>query len=130
MPSPSTAKLQVLVRGTKWLEPVPEPLELPVGIPPGHSVQVPGILKALVRNEVAPRDSGTLLRAQDMVSLRAYSMRLQRDVPEFSGSVPVVYQYPLLMTTPKYLDCVAKGDTVRFSWTVRWAVRSIPFTAF
>lgn len=118
MPSPRTAKLQVLIRGTKWLQPVPVPLELPAGILPGRTIRVPGELRALVKNEVAPRESGTLLRAHDTVSLRAYAMRLQRDVPEFRGGVAVIYQYPLLMTTPKYLDCVAKGDTVRFSWTV------------
>ncbi|KAK3991425.1 hypothetical protein QBC44DRAFT_341024 [Cladorrhinum sp. PSN332] len=119
MPSPKLAKLQVLIRGTKWLEPVPEPLELPVSILPGHSVQVPGRLRAFIKNETAPRDSGTLLQAKDTVSLRAYSMRLQRDVPEFRGGVDITCQYPLLMSTPKYLDCVAKGDIVRFSWTIQ-----------
>ena len=118
MPSPRLSKLQVLIRGTKWLEPVPEPLQLPVEIPPGHSVQVPGRLRAFIKNETASRDPGTLLQARDTVSLRAYSMRLQRDVPEFKGGVDITCQYPFLMTTPKYLDCVAKGDTVRFSWTV------------
>ncbi|KAK4165576.1 hypothetical protein QBC43DRAFT_315491 [Cladorrhinum sp. PSN259] len=119
MPSPKLSKLQVLIRGTKWLEPVPEPLELPVAILPGHSVQVPGKLRAFIKNETSPREPGTLLQAKDTVSLRAYSMRLQRDVPEFSGRIDITCQYPLLMTTPKYLDCVAKGDIVRFSWTIQ-----------
>ncbi|KAK4184428.1 hypothetical protein QBC35DRAFT_505972 [Podospora australis] len=119
MPSPRTAKLQVLIRATKWLDPVLEPLELPCEIPPGHSVRVPGTLRAFIKNETVARESGTLLRAKDTVSLRAYSMRLQRDVPEFRGGVDITCQYPLLMTTPKYLDCVAKGDIVRFSWTIQ-----------
>ena len=97
------------------------PLLVPGGIPPGHSVEVPGVLKALIRNETKPRQLGTLLNAPDTVSLRAFSPRLQRDVPEFTGQLvlPVVYKYPLLMTTPKSLDCVSKGDTVTFSWTVQ-----------
>ncbi|KAK0615131.1 hypothetical protein B0T17DRAFT_657375 [Bombardia bombarda] len=116
MPGPS--KLQVLVRGTKWLDPVLLPVDLPSGILPGQTVQVPGSLKAFIRNESTMREAGTLLRARDTVSLRAFSPRLQRDVPEFEGGVAVVYQYPLTMTMPKYLDCVAKGDIVRFSWQV------------
>ncbi|KAK0744771.1 hypothetical protein B0T21DRAFT_92973 [Apiosordaria backusii] len=119
MPSPKISRLQILVRGTKWLEPILEPLEIPPEIPPGQSVKVPGVLKAWIKNETVDRSSGTLLRAQDTVSLRAYSQRLQRDVPEFSGGVGIVCQYPLLMTTPKYLDSVAKGDIVTFSWTIQ-----------
>ncbi|KAK0669848.1 hypothetical protein QBC41DRAFT_346031 [Cercophora samala] len=119
MPSPKISRLQILVRGTKWLEPILEPLDIPAEIPPGHSVKVPGVLKAWIKNETVDRGSGTLLRAQDTVSLRAYSQRLQRDVPEFSGGVAIVCQYPLLMTTPKYLDSVAKGDIVTFSWTIQ-----------
>ncbi|KAK4176545.1 hypothetical protein QBC36DRAFT_301015 [Triangularia setosa] len=119
MPSPKISRLQILVRGTKWLEPILEPLEIPAEIPPGHSVKVPGVLKAWIKNETVDRSSGTLLHAQDTVSLRAYSQRLQRDVPEFSGGVGIVCQYPLLMTTPKYLDSVAKGDIVTFSWTIQ-----------
>ncbi|KAK3683011.1 hypothetical protein B0T22DRAFT_494587 [Podospora appendiculata] len=118
MPSPKGANIKIMIRGTKWLEPVMTPLTMPSEIPPGHQTEVSGTLRALIKNESEPRTAGTLLNAQDAVSLRAYSNRLQREIPEFNGSMPVVYQYPLLMTTPKYLDCVAKGDTVRFSWTV------------
>ncbi|KAK3317113.1 hypothetical protein B0T19DRAFT_363246 [Cercophora scortea] len=118
MPSPKGANIHIMIRGTKWLEPVIAPLTMPSGIPPGHQTEVFGTLRARIKDETEPRTAGTLLNAQDAVSLRAYSNRLQREIPEFNGSMPVVYQYPLLMTTPKYLDCVAKGDTVKFSWTI------------
>ncbi|KAK3347113.1 hypothetical protein B0T25DRAFT_553663 [Lasiosphaeria hispida] len=119
MPSPKTGKLQVLVQRSKWLEPIFVPLDLPGEIAPGETVQVDGTLRAFIKNETASRALGTLLHAKDTVSLRTYSERLQRDVPEFNGEVAVVYEYPLLMTAPKFLDCVAKGDMVTFSWTIQ-----------
>ncbi|KAK0708516.1 hypothetical protein B0H67DRAFT_590447 [Lasiosphaeris hirsuta] len=119
MPSPQAGQLQILVQRSKWLEPIFVPLHLPGEIAPGETVQVDGTLRAFIKNETASRALGTLLHAKDTVSLRTYSDRLQRDVPEFHGEVDVVYQYPLLMTAPKFLDCVAKGDTVTFSWTIQ-----------
>ncbi|KAF2194370.1 hypothetical protein K469DRAFT_783547 [Zopfia rhizophila CBS 207.26] len=63
--------------------------------------------------------SGTTFCAKDTVALVAFFERLQRPLPEFSGGVQVTYQYPIVMSVPKYLDCVAKGDMVQFSWTIR-----------
>ncbi|KAH8881290.1 hypothetical protein GQ53DRAFT_888501 [Thozetella sp. PMI_491] len=122
MPSPGPNTLKIMIRSTKWLDPVMEPLWMPGDIPPGHSVTLPGTLRAYIKNEYAPenpRAPGTVLRAKDVVQLGAYSERLRREVPEFRGGVPVVYEYPLVMSVPRYLDCVAKGDWVRFSWTVQ-----------
>jgi len=120
MPSPKGNILQVLIRPTPWLEPVSsEPLELPREIRPGATVRVRGVLRALIRNETAERPSGTTFSAGDTVALVAFFERLQRPLPEFSGGVNVTYKYPIVMSVPKYLDCVAKGDTVQFSWTVR-----------
>ena len=118
MPSPATNGLKILIRKTKWLEPVQEPLDLPSSILPGESILVPGTLKAFIRNDFAHRDLGTVLHVQDTVALTAYSVRLQRALPEFNGAVPILYQYPLVMSVPRYLDCVAKGDSVKFTWTV------------
>ncbi|KAK3381208.1 hypothetical protein B0H63DRAFT_560930 [Podospora didyma] len=119
MPSPRGTGLQILIRASKWLDPVMVPLEVPTEIQPGTSVAVPGVLRALIKNETIAREKGTLLHAKETVTLRAFSPRLQRDIPEFAGGCEVLYQYPLFMTAPKYLDCVAKGDTVKFFWTVQ-----------
>lgn len=119
MPSPKGNILKVLIRQTPWLEPViSEPLELPREIAPGAIVRLPGVLKALIKNETAVRPPSTTFYAQDTVSLIAYFERLHRSLPEFSGGVQVKYEYPLVMSTPKYLDCVVKGEVVRFSWLV------------
>ncbi|KAF2259686.1 hypothetical protein CC78DRAFT_555936 [Lojkania enalia] len=120
MPSPKGNVLKILIQPTPWLEPVvSEPLELPREIPPGATVKVPGVLSALIKNESSIRAPGTTFYAQDTVALTAYSPRLQRPLPEFFGGVKVTYQYPLIMSIPKHLDCVAKGDVVRFSWMIR-----------
>lgn len=119
MPSPKGNILKILIRPTPWLEPVSsEPLELPREIAPGAIVRVPGVLRALIKNESVPRAPGTTFHAQDTVALVAYFERLQRSLPEFAGGIEVAYQYPLVMSVPKYLDCVAKGDLVQFSWMV------------
>lgn len=120
MPSPRYNPLHVHIGATPWLEPdLTQLLELPRGIPPGAAVAVPGVLRALIRNEHDQRPAGAFFHAEDTVSLVAYSQRLRRRVPEFRGSQPVVYQYPLIMSTPKFLDAVAIGDRVKFSWMVR-----------
>ncbi|KAK3369700.1 hypothetical protein B0T24DRAFT_633081 [Lasiosphaeria ovina] len=118
MPTPRVAQLHLTIRRSKWLTPVFMPLELPSGIQPGESVTVPGVLWAMINNETAGRVKGTLLHAKEIVSLRAFSQRLEREVPEFAGGCEVLFQYPLLMTAPRYLDCVIKGTTVKFSWSI------------
>lgn len=122
MPSPRGNVLQVLIRSTPWLEPVSsEPLTLPREIQPGATVRVSGVLKALIKNETSTRPSGTSFVAHDKVSLVAFFERLQRPLPEFAGGVDVTYQYPLVMSIPKYVDCISKEDSVKFSWTVCFA---------
>tara|TARA_R110002003_G_scaffold48_37_gene4252 strand:+ start:21914 stop:23083 length:1170 start_codon:yes stop_codon:yes gene_type:complete len=124
MPSPKGNVLKILIRSTPWLEPVAlEPLELPREIRPGAIVGVHGVLRALIKNETVGRPSGTTFQANDTLALVAFFERLQRSLPEFSGGVNVIYRYPIVMSVPKYLDCVAKGDMVQFSWTVRFTLR-------
>ncbi|KAH7081221.1 hypothetical protein BKA63DRAFT_549959 [Paraphoma chrysanthemicola] len=119
MPSPKGNVLKILIRSTPWLEPVAlEPLELPRDILPGATVSVHGVLKAFIKNETGKRPPGTTFKVYDTVVLVAFFERLGRTLPEFSGRVDVSYQYPMVMTAPKYLDCVAKGDMVQFSWTI------------
>ncbi|KAM7206582.1 hypothetical protein V8F20_002708 [Naviculisporaceae sp. PSN 640] len=120
MPSPRYIPLHVHIRPTPWLEPdMTQLVELPLDIPPGATMRVPGCIRALVRKESSQRRAGKLFRAEDTVSLVAFSKRLKRRVPEFSGSKQVVYQYPVSMSRPKFLDAVTIGDRVKFSWTVR-----------
>ncbi|KAH0564731.1 hypothetical protein GP486_001878 [Trichoglossum hirsutum] len=120
MPSPGTQGIRVLIHGTPWLEPIEsEPLELPRSIPRGATVDVPGTLRALIRNETAPRALGQPLMVNEVVTLIADFPRLHRAIPEFSGSTHIVIQYPLQLNPPNCLDCVALGDRVKFSWVLR-----------
>ncbi|CAM1508808.1 Fc.00g025470.m01.CDS01 [Cosmosporella sp. VM-42] len=120
MRSPRKNTFKILIRPTAWLEPVTtEPLELPLDIPSRTSAIVPGVLRAFIRNEYEPRAAGTIFCAKDTVSLMAHSERLQRCIPEFAGAQRVVYQYPIVMNRPRFLDCVAKGDRVKFSWMIK-----------
>jgi hypothetical protein len=87
---------------------------------PGDVVTVPGTLRAYIRNEASARIPGIPLGADDRVTLIAtFHMRLNRSLPGFSGSTSYIISYPLELTAPKCLDCVQKGDRVRFSWTLR-----------
>ncbi|KAJ2904220.1 uncharacterized protein MKZ38_008550 [Zalerion maritima] len=121
MPSPKGNILQMGVQPTQWLQPVTgEYLQLPREIAPGATVKIPGTLRAFIKNETLTRSPKTNLRATDTVRLVAFFERLQRPLPEFVGEAQVVYQYPLVMTEePTYLDCVARGQLVRFSWKIR-----------
>ena len=119
MPSPSAAEIQVLVHGTHWLEPIiNEPVYLPTSIPVGATVDVPGVLRAFIMQERSPRAPGQLLLSSDEIQLIATAVRMNRTLPEFSGSTKILIQYPLQLDPPRYLDCVAQGDQVTFSWTV------------
>jgi hypothetical protein len=119
MRSPTAHGFKVLIRPTNWLEPVDsEPLEIPADIQPGQTVMLSGTLHAFIKHESAVRRLGSTFRIEDRIGLVAYSERLKRMLPEFYGPQPIVYQYPLVMSNPRYLDCVVKGETIRFSWTV------------
>lgn len=82
---------------------------------------MPGVLKAFIRYETAPRHFGTPLFEKDTVRLIAtFDERLNRSIPEFNPQgMDIFVQYPLELSPPRCLDCVAKGDNVRFNWTVR-----------
>ncbi|KAK3319584.1 hypothetical protein B0T19DRAFT_478693 [Cercophora scortea] len=120
MPTPSTRSIQLLIQGTQWLDPVmTEPVQVPFSIQAGQEVTVPGVLRALIRNEWTEKPVGTPLRVQQTLSLVAvFNERLNRPIPNFSAGVPLNIRYPLSLDAPTYLDCVAKGDKVRFKWAV------------
>lgn len=119
MPSPSGQVLKVVIRASQWLVPdISAPLILPDSIPPGGQVRVPGELWAFIRHEWVRRNSGQALYAKDTVSLQAYSERLNRTVPEFSGGVDIIVQYPLQLSKPTYMDCMTKADEMTIAWLV------------
>ncbi|KAF2259610.1 hypothetical protein CC78DRAFT_56977 [Lojkania enalia] len=120
MPSPEGRSIHVLIQSTQFLAPVvSEPVELPRSIQPGQEVEVPGVLRAFIKNETAEKPLGLCLKAQQFVNLVAYfNERLNRPIPNFCGTTPIWIQYPLVLDPPTYLDCVAKGDKVRFRWVL------------
>lgn len=127
MPSPSTRSIHLLIQGTQWLEPVAaEPLQLPFSIQPGQDVTLTGVLRALIRNESAEKPPGIQLQTEDMVRIVAvFHERLNRPIPDFSTGVRIPIRYPIRLDAPTYLDCVAKGDKVRFKWVVSLLSRAL-----
>jgi hypothetical protein len=120
MPSPALRSIKILVQGTQFLEPiVAEPLELPRSIQPGQEVDVPGVLRAFIRNEWAEKAAGEKLNyPEDVKIVATFVERLNRPIPNFCGASRIFIRYPLTLDPPTYLDCVAKGDTVRFKWVL------------
>ncbi|KAH8746487.1 hypothetical protein F5882DRAFT_493200, partial [Hyaloscypha sp. PMI_1271] len=120
MPSPEARSIHLLIQGTQFLEPKAlEPLELPRSIQPGQEVDVPGVLRAYIRNEWSEKPLGESLNYVDNVQLLAiFHERLNRPIPNFCGQTQIAIRYPLRLDPPTYLDCVAKGDRVRFKWVV------------
>ena len=60
-----------------------------------------------------------MLKAKEFVRLVAFfNERLNRPLPNFCGQAQIFTEYPLVLNAPTYLDCVAKGDTVRFRWVL------------
>ncbi|KAK8867416.1 hypothetical protein PGQ11_005994 [Apiospora arundinis] len=121
MPSPATRSIHVQIQPTRYLEPVlSEPLQLPYGIGPGQEVEVPGVLRALIRNQADGEPVGSLSGVDDWVQLTGvFHERLDRPIPGFCGQTPIHISYPLVLDPPIFLRSVAKGDRVNFSWTVR-----------
>jgi len=120
MPSPESRSIHLLIRGTQFLNPITsEPVELPRAIQPGQEVDVPGMLRAYIRSESGERPIGAALSGFDNIRLLAtFYGRLNRPIPNFCGFTQIQIQYPLRLDPPTYLDCVAKGDKVRFKWVV------------
>lgn len=120
MPSPGTHAIRLLIQGTQFLEPVTsEPLELPRSIESGQEVDVPGVLRAYIRNEWTEKALGEHLNYKEGVQIvAAFDGRLNRPIPDFSGSTEIEIRYPLRLDPPIYLDCVGKGDKIRFTWVV------------
>jgi hypothetical protein len=120
MPSPETRSIHLLIQGTQFLEPITsEPIELPRSIQPGQEVEVPGVLRAYIRNEWSEKPIGQALNYLDNVQLLGiFHERLNRPIPNFCGATQIVIRHPLRLDPPTYLDCVAKGDKVRFKWVV------------
>jgi hypothetical protein len=120
MPSPESRSIHLLIQGTQFLEPITsEPVELPRAIQPGQEVDVPGMLRAYIRNEWSEKPIGTALSHFDNIQLLAtFHERLNRPIPNFCGFTQLHIRYPLRLDPPTYLDCVAKGDKVRFKWVV------------
>ncbi|KAK8081072.1 hypothetical protein PG997_008890 [Apiospora hydei] len=120
MPSPATRSVHVLIQGTQYLEPVSsQPLQLPFGIRPGQEVEVPGLLRALVRHRGYGEPAGELAGGvNDWVQLvGVFHERLNRPIPGFCGlKTPIRICYPLVLDPPIFLRSVAKGDRVRFRW--------------
>jgi hypothetical protein len=120
MPSPASRSVHLLIQGTQFLEPITsEPVELPRSIQPGQEVDVPGVLRAYIRNEWSEKPIGTDLNYTENIQLLAtFHERLNRPIPNFCHFTQVKIRYPLKLDPPTYLDCVAKGDKVRFKWVV------------
>lgn len=119
MPSPSGQLLKMVIRESPWLQPdTTAPLSFPDSIKPNQPARISGQLRALICHETVPREQGVVLRGTDTVSLLGYSERLHRSIPEFSGGVPIVVQYPLQLTVPAYMDCMTKSDEMMVSWMV------------
>ena len=120
MPSPESRSIHLLIQGTQFLEPITsEPVELPRSIQAGQEVDVPGVLRAYIKNEWSEKPIGATLNYIDNVQLLAtFHERLNRPIPNFCGFTQIVIRYPLRLDPPTYLDCVAKGDKVRFKWVV------------
>jgi hypothetical protein len=120
MPSPELRSIHILIQGTQFLEPITsEPLELPRSIQPGQEVEVPGVVRAYIRNEWSEKPIGTDLNYFDNIQLLAtFNERLNRPIPNFCGLTQIQIRHPLRLDSPTYLDCVAKGDKVRFQWVV------------
>src|SRR5438874_13140417 len=119
MSSPWRFHVPILIRGNTWLEPVStEPLYLPPSIPVGGTYEVPGVLRAFIRQESVLRESGSNLLATTDVKLIAVMPGVNRALPEFSGNKEIQIRYPLYLELPKYLRCVPHGHQITFSWTV------------
>jgi len=120
MPSPEARSIHLLIQGTQYLDPIiAEPIELPRSIQPGQEVDVPGVLRAFIRNETAEKPVGLCLKTTEYVRIVGYfNERLNRPIPNFCGQTAIFVQYPLVLDPPTYLECVAKGDKVRFKWVL------------
>ncbi|KAH7133667.1 hypothetical protein EDB81DRAFT_949960 [Dactylonectria macrodidyma] len=119
MPSPSASTVQLLIQETSWLTPIAtEPLWLPQSIQPDQQVEIPGTLRAYIQNRVGRPVLEKLEVTEDVRLIAIFNERMQRALPDFCDPSHITITYPLILSPPTYLDCVAKGDNVRFKWVL------------
>jgi len=118
MPTPTRSMIPVLIHGSMWLDPIPEPVYLPVGIQPGETVEVPGVLRAFIQQERAPRQMGVKFSATDEMKLIGVMPGIDRVLPDFCGATTINISYPLELEAPRFLNSVERGSNVTFSWMV------------
>ncbi|CUS12727.1 unnamed protein product [Tuber aestivum] len=119
MPTPTRSMIPVLIHGSMWLDPIPEPVYLPVGIQPGETVEVPGVLRAFIQQERAPRRMGVKFSATDEMKLIGVMPGIDRVLPDFCGSTTINISYPLELEAPRFLNSVERGSNVTFSWMLK-----------
>jgi hypothetical protein len=118
MPSPTQSRIPVLIHGGMWLDPIQEPVYLPLGIQPGETVEVPGVLRAFIQQERSQRPMGVKFSATDEIKLIGVMPGINRVLPDFCGSTSIKIAYPLELEAPRYLNSVERGNNVTFSWVV------------
>jgi hypothetical protein len=110
---------QVVVQGksTKWLVAPETLLSVPKSIPGGSTVGVDGqIVFKIKSSTVLPRSEP--FKVQDGVDVNGFMTGIERVVPSFHSPRPILFQHPLSMDRPKFLKCVAPGQTVLIKSTV------------
>ncbi|KAK8119783.1 uncharacterized protein PG998_004409 [Apiospora kogelbergensis] len=117
MPTPATQPINVLIKSTRYLKPVSsESVQLPFGIRPGHTAEVPGVLRALIRRPPGAAPVGSIADIDVWVQLVGTFERLDRSISDFCDPRRVKISYPLVLDQPISLGSVAKGDVVTFRW--------------
>lgn len=118
MPSPSASEVTIEGVPTDWLIAPRTTHKIPPAILSGATVRLDGRFTYKVRR---PKREATEqpFSIQDSFLLRGHMSGIDRILRDFHTPRSVTIEYPIEMTAPKYLRCLAVGQEAKFTWKVR-----------
>jgi hypothetical protein len=118
MPSPSASRVTIEAVPTDWLIAPRTTHEIPSAILNSAAVRPDGrFTYKIKRPKREPMEQPFSI--QDGFLLRGHMSGIDRTLRDFHSPRQVTIEYPIEMSAPNYLRCLAAGQEARFTWKVR-----------
>ncbi|PVH72749.1 hypothetical protein DL98DRAFT_576655 [Cadophora sp. DSE1049] len=119
MPAPSQSRIRLAITPSQWVDPTvdQEIILVPTSVPGRTTIQVPGMVKALIKPESDHRRSPIPLKVDEAIMLEGIMSGINRKLLGFGVICPFVVQYPLRLIRPHFAEAVAHGEQFNIQWS-------------
>ena len=129
MPSPKASAVTIEAVPTDWLIAPRTTHGIPSAILNGATIRLDGrFTYKLKRPKREPTEQPFSI--QDGILLRGHMSGIDRVLRDFHTPRNVILEYPIEMTPPNYLRCLAVGQEARFTWKVSLPLKHTNLTNY